>query len=145
VINSDFKLRLLCINNVLEAIQWGTLTIQLYLYFIAYCKFFDIYVNQTILEPVASFFGCQSYLVSIWLNFNSRLNLKKGEESSKLPPFKRFKIRRLVTFREGVSTLNVRNTLREPLDFIYFLCYNLLGHFIFGPILSNCNTHTKRI
>jgi len=29
-------------------------------------------------------------------------------------------------FREGISTLNIRSILREPLDFIYFLCYNLL-------------------
>jgi len=32
----------------------------------------------------------------------------------------------LVIFREGISTLNIRSTLREPLDFIQLLCYNLL-------------------
>jgi len=30
-------------------------------------------------------------------------------------------------FREGISTLNIRSILREPLDFIYFSCYNFLA------------------
>jgi len=33
----------------------------------------------------------------------------------------------LVTQREGVSTLYVRSTLREPFDFILFMCYKLLA------------------
>jgi len=36
-------------------------------------------------------------------------------------------VRGLVTQREGVSTLYVRSTLREPFDFILFLCFKLLA------------------
>ena len=40
---------------------------------------------------------------------------------------KRFRVQGLVIFREGVSTLNIHSTLWEPLDFIHFMCYNLLA------------------
>jgi len=51
---------------------------------------------------------------------------KKGEKSSKLPPFKRFRVRGLVIFREGVSTVNIHSILWEPLDFIYFCAITYL-------------------
>jgi len=53
---------------------------------------------------------------------------KEVEKSSNYHILKRFRVRGLVTFREGVSSLNVRSILREPLDFIHFLCYNLLAY-----------------
>ena len=33
----------------------------------------------------------------------------------------------LVIFREGISTLNIRSTLRKPFDFISFCAINLLN------------------
>jgi len=66
--------------------------------------------NQKLL--VASFFGDQGYLISFWLTLLFHDFWKK----------KLFKdgVRGLVTQREGVSTLYVRSTLREPFDFISF-------------------------
>ena len=36
-------------------------------------------------------------------------------------------VRGLVIFREGISTLNIRSTLREPFNFISFCAINLLN------------------
>jgi len=33
----------------------------------------------------------------------------------------------LVIFREGISTLNIRSTVREPFDFISFCAINLFN------------------
>ena len=81
---------------------------------------------------VASFFGDQCYLVSFWLTnlfhdwtFNF---FRKREKSSNYPILKRFRVRGLVIFREGVSTLNIHSILWEPLDFYLINCaINLLA------------------
>ena len=78
---------------------------------------------------VASFFGSRGYLVSVWLTYFTTEHLivfkKKRGKKFKLPHvLKRFWVRGLVIFREGVSTLNIHSILWEPLDFIK-LCYKL--------------------
>ena len=55
--------------------------------------------------------------------------LRKGEKNFQTTPLKRFRVRGLVIFREGVSTLNIHSILWEPLDFIQLLAYNLLVFF----------------
>ena len=61
-------------------------------------------------DIVASFFGGQGYLISFWLTKLSHdFDLKRFEFDG---------VWGLVIFREGISTLNIRSTLREPFDFI---------------------------
>ena len=63
---------------------------------------------------------------AIWLAFDSLIYFttehlifyRKGGKSSNYPVFERFRVRGLVIFREGVSTLNIHSILWEPLDFI---------------------------
>jgi len=52
--------------------------------------------------------------------------LRKGEKVQITHVLKRLRVRGLVIFRQGIRTLNIRSTLREPFDFILsFLCYKL--------------------
>ena len=57
---------------------------------------------------------------------------------------KEIRVRGLVIFREGISTLNIRSTLREPFDFIqFFLCYYLLNFIKKKEIENNDKNKNK--
>ena len=67
-------------------------------------------------------------IIAIWLSFDSLFLfttepfnfLKKGEKVQ-ITHLKEIWVRGLVIFREGINTLNIRSTLREPFDFILLL------------------------
>jgi len=89
-----------------------------YLRTVLHCTCLRPFTSQPILHRISILTTLVSRhfskIKAIWLAFDS-LNYFTTFD------FKRFKfdgVRGLVIFREGIRTLNIRSTLREPFDFI---------------------------
>jgi len=100
-------------------VDMDALLMQVYIFFLVFW-FSTIYYHGFYIK-CRIIFRRSSYLISIdslFLFTTKLLIFQKKVEKSSNTIFKRFRVRGLVIFRKGVSTLNTRSTLREPLDFI---------------------------
>jgi len=71
------------------------------------------------------FSGDHRYLTSfdsLFLFTTELFNFLKKGEKVQITHLKEIRVRGLVISREGISTLNIRSTLREPFDFILLFC-----------------------